>query len=76
MKKFILWALCCAVLAPTKAQINHSNKGEAQQSYEKAYEKAYAFTNTNPDSAMLWAQKNLRLNLHRLTNPWSNNFKA
>ena len=56
MKKFILWALCCAVLAPTKAQINHTNKGEAQQSYEKAYKKAHSLTNVNPDSAMLWAE--------------------
>ena len=61
MKKIILWVLCCVICYPTKAQTNHANKGEAQQNYEKAYKKAYAFTKTNPDSAMLWAEKCLNL---------------
>lgn len=61
MKKFILWALCSTILTPTKAQIKHSKEREAQQSYEKAYIKTRALTNTSPDSAMLWAEKCLGL---------------
>ena len=50
MKKIILWALCCMVF----------NLTQAQQSYEKAYKKAQAFTHTNADSAMVWAEKCLK----------------
>ena len=60
MKKIILWVLCCVVLCSAKAQTNQVNKDEAQQNYEKAY----AFTKTNVDSAMVWATKCLNLAKH------------
>ena len=57
MKKIILWVLCCIMFNPTKAQTNHTDNSEAQQNYEKAYKKTRSLTNTNPDSAMIWAEK-------------------
>ena len=51
MKKIVLWSLCTIFCLAT----------QAQQNYEKAYKKARAFTNTNQDSALVWAEKCLIL---------------
>ena len=51
MNKIILWGVLCAIYFPI----------QAQQNYKKVYKKAYSFTNTNQDSALVWAEKCLDL---------------
>jgi len=51
MKKIVLCSLCTIFYLAT----------QAQQNYEKTYKKAWAFTSTDQDSAMVWTAKCLAL---------------